>query len=421
MSNRTYLKLAAVVASAIALTACGGGSSSGGSSSAGTGGDEAGDGADTVGFNAETQSWQVKLPESGQSVCYDFNADNTVPCSNGTVWDLKLEMPAGTRSSPKFWTNSGVTNSAGQGGAFAFHEWSELSQWQNATTALDGTSVERLYQVDTASSIFSEELWYAYNLQGRHLLYPNYNLYLINTSPGGASATTFALQVIGYYGGASGTESGHPTIRWIDTDHPQSVRTTQIDATSDSQWVHFDLENGAIVDAPSAANWHIAFRRGEIKLNGGSSGEGAVAGFLGWQLDGFYDAQGKPNKSQFTSTTPDETLAELKNTSQYTYPATASDWVYDEKSSMLSPGATMTGPYPSPISYGFYSYRPKGDTATGRPPHGFSANPDKGALLRSGSGDSYTRFHLTDVEYANPANPGSEQTWVFKFNVQPAP
>lgn len=53
------------------------------------------------------------------------------------------------------------------------------------------------------------------------------------------------------------------------------VREAQIDATSYTDFTRFNLETGEVVDGGTAAadDWHIAFRRYEVKLNGGASGE----------------------------------------------------------------------------------------------------------------------------------------------------
>ncbi|MGH8443778.1 MAG: HmuY family protein, partial [Solimonas sp.] len=183
--------------------------------------------------------------------------------------------------------------------------------------------------------------------------------------------------------------------------------------------VYYDLANGTVVDladtaAATSTAWQIAFRRFEIKLNGGTSGSGEVAGYMAKQLDGFYDADGNPVKAKFLAATPDNTLADL-TANDYATPSSRA-WVSDSQGSVLSPA--YTGTYPGALSYGFYSYYP---TASGAlPAHRLEANTDEGALLRSGDGKSYARFHLSKIEYATPADATSAQTWTFEFNVQPA-
>lgn len=52
--------------------------------------------------------------------------------------------------------------------------------------------------------------------------------------------------------------------------------------------------------------------------------------------------------------------------------------------------------------------------------HTLGAVPDKGVMMRSAEGNSYARVHLTKIDYADPANARSPQTWTFEFDVQPA-
>lgn len=406
-----------LLATALALTlgACGGGGGGNG------GDDDAGGETPAAGFASETLSWTVELPVSGdKTVCYDFDAGAEASCDDGSAWDLKLDASS---SAPKFWTNGGTSNAAGSGAAFAFFDWTELQGWSNATTdPSSGSSVEALYTEDSASSIFTQKSWYAYGVTGSsdHSLYPNYRIYLVNTNPSDTAATTYALQVIGYYGGASGTVSGYPTIRWIDRSAPGVVNTATVEATSAESWVYFDLASGATValsddEAESSTAWQIAFRRYEIKLNGGSSGIGSVAGYLGKEIDGFYDSEGNPVASAFTGTTPDDTLDEL-TANEFSTPARSSGWVSDSEGSVLSPA--YSGTYPGALDYGFYSYNPTAGATADEPAHRLTANEDAGALLRSGTGDSYARFHLQSIRYATPADASSQQTWTFEFNVQ---
>jgi len=60
------------------------------------------------------------------------------------------------------------------------------------------------------------------------------------------------------------------------------VGTTELDASSPSQFVYFNLATASVVSAanPTASNdWDLAFRRYEVRLNGGAVGPKGVAGF----------------------------------------------------------------------------------------------------------------------------------------------
>ena len=104
-------------------------------------------------------------------------------------------------------------------------------------------------------------------------------------------------------------------------------------------------------------------------LNGGESGSGAVAGFIGKTPDGFYEADGStPVAANFTATTnANDTLAAL-SAGDIAVPADANDWTVDTTSSPLSPA--YTGSYPQPMSFGWYTYYPThAVAAAGLSPH----------------------------------------------------
>jgi len=382
--------------------------------------------------SAFTQSatWTFALPAPGDSLCYDVDAKAEVPGCGGTAWDLKVTS---TGAAATLWTNSG-TSGSGDGGAFGGpfdHTWTELSAWQDGTTdPVNGAIPATLFFPDAASGVFTgtndiQSAAFEYGVGGGadHLLYPNYRVFLVTTDDTSAATTSagdvhvFQLQVTGYYGGAGGTASGHPSIRWVDSAAPATVRTATLDASTD--WVYFDLVNGAEV-APDGA-WQIAFNRYNVKLNGGASGGGGVGGFVGGTPAGFYDADGRPIAARFQSATPADTLAEL-TASGLARPASAADWVTDGTSSSLDPA--YTGTYPGALDYGWYTYYPTAEAASaaGLPAvaHLVKADDAKASLLRTGEGTGYARFHLNGIAYADPADASSRQTWTVQFDVQPS-
>lgn len=71
----------------------------------------------------------------------------------------------------------------------------------------------------------------------------------------------------------------------LDDDDPGPIETgpgVVVDATDEEVPVHWDIDAGAEVDATDPA-WDLSFRRYEIRVNGGVSGEGTVEGVV---LDG---------------------------------------------------------------------------------------------------------------------------------------
>ncbi len=375
----------------------------------------------------DSATWILSLPASGSSVCYDFDAKVEVAGCTGNAWDLKVT--SGGRSAT-LWTNSGVSGT-GQGGAFGGpfdRNWTALSTWTDATVdPVDGALPSAVYFADSAKNVFTGTnaigvAAFEYDLIGTHQLHPNFRVFLITTDSAsadasGATTQVFALQVTGYYGGPSGTASGYPSFRWVDRAAPGTVNSAQVNASAG--WVYYDLVTHS--EVAESGNWHIAFNRYNVKLNGGKSGSGTVAGFLGKTPAGFYDGDGAPVNAKFLSATNlADTVGEL-TAADLALPASANAWLKDDFTSQLN--AAYRGTYPSPLDFGWYIYYPTAAAAqaAGLPAvaHLLAANPEGAALIRSGEGNSYARAHVTGIEYADPSNSSSAQTWTIVFDVQP--
>ena len=417
--KRKPLAIAAATLASILLTACGGG-----------GGDDDTPAPAPGPTSAFTKSanWTFVLPANGSSACYDFDTAAEVAGCAGTAWDLKVT--SGGRSAT-LWTNSG-TSGPGKGGAFGGpfdHGWAALSAWKDATMdPVDGAMPDAVYFKDSASGVFSGSnaigsAVFEYDLKGDRQLYPNYRVFLITSDSGSADATgtaaapVYALQVTGYYGGPTGVASGHVSLRWIDRAAPTAVHQATVDATSTTEWTYFNLQSGATTTANGA--WHIAFNRYNIKLNGGDSGSGKVAAFVGKTPAGFYNADGSPVVQRFTTARPADTLADL-NAADLSLPGTARPWIADRLHSLLGPDPR--GAYPDPLDFGWYSYYPTeaAAAAVGLHQHMLQPNPEAATLIRSGEGNSYARMHVTDIAYAAAQPPYSgAQTWTIAFDVQP--
>lgn len=411
------LALTAVALAAALLAACGGGSDD----------TPAPDPKPASAFT-KSVSWKFVLPATGSSVCYDFNAAAEVAGCAGTAWDLKVT--SGGRSAT-LWTNSG-SSGAGKGGAFGGpfdHTWTALSTWKDATIdPVDGALPDAVYFKDSVSGAFSgsnaiASTAFEYDLKADHQLYPNYRVFLVTSDSasadpvGTAAAPVYALQITGYYGGPTGVASGYVSLRWIDRANPGTVRTATVDARGETAWAYFNLQTGTL--SSDSGVWHIAFNRYNVKLNGGDSGPGKVAAFVGKTPTGFYGADGKPVVERFVSAKPADTLTEL-TAADIAVPATASRWVTDRFHSLLGPD--YRGAYPNALDFGWYSYYPTeaAAVAVGLHQHMLKPNPEAATLIRSGEGNSYARMHVTDIAYA-PADPpyGGAQTWTIAFDVQP--
>ncbi len=172
--------------------------------------------------------------------------------------------------------------------------------------------------------------------------------------------------------------------------------TKQIDATAGgrgaavddavNKYTYFDLDTGEVVsltDAESKANseWDVAFKRTNLKLNGGVSGPGSVTGGVADAQDDFYDAAGDADNSVFLNAT---SASELE----------AFDAVVDFADLKLKSDRNIPYVMGDGTDAGWWLY-------AGPPTHAVTANPDQWWLVRSAGADSYAKFHVTDIVQAS--------------------
>ena len=381
--------------------------------------------------------WRVTLPASGASVCYDFDSATVVPECQGTEWDLKL---VGGRRVRMF-TNSGA-NGAGRAGVYvpsaegtrgAMQSWPALASWKSASQDPQGHMVpDYRFAQDRMRSAFSgsnriQSAVFEHALAGMELpydqrFYPSYRVFLINSDVrhaglhGSEEAPVFALQVIGYYG-ESGHDEGHVQLRWVDRRTPANLRQATID--SSRGWVYLDLQTGHSSNVDDG-RWHIAFRQHQVRLRGGDSARGGtVGGMIGMTSPRLYDEAGRPKVQALMNARPEDFLADLTSSG---LDHVRGRWLLDRVESRLSPRLMVT-PERS-LDFGWYVEYPdaRQADATGLPARlGLRrAMSNRGALVRSGEGNSFARFHLSRIDYQDPADTGSPQTWTFDFDVQPA-
>lgn len=149
-----------------------------------------------------------------------------------------------------------------------------------------------------------------------------------------------------------------------------------------NKYTYFNLDSGAVVELTDAAaatseDWHIAFKRNNIKLNGGVSGPGEVRGAVADDQAEFYNgSDDTPNVSVFLAATRDSekpAFDAVTNADGLSYqidrniPAVKGDggaeswWAYD------------------PLT------------------HMTSANANNWWLVKSAGGDSYAKLHVTNL------------------------
>lgn len=352
---------------------------------------------------SESATWTVDGTKIGDT-CYDFDSQAEIDCT-GKTWDIKFENQ---QRSVKLWTNSNISG-PGNGAAFYLMPWSELATLKNAEEV---PTVG--FKSDRGNGVFAQSPWAEYSLNGQHKMAPNNRVYLVTSNASDATTIStvnqpvYAMQVINYYNEAG--KSGYPTIRWIDTALPTQVRTKMIDASSTDDWVYVNLKSGDITSKDG--DWHVGFRRYDVVLNGGASGDGKVGGYVAKTPAGYYNEDGTPIKAKFMQNNMEESLADLTQVANYDISADGVPWIVDEAGSELNPKAK--GSYPV-IDYGWYVYK-------GNEGHRLFAKPKEeaiGALIRSGEGNSYARMYLEEITYAD-ANSPSPSEWVFKLEIEPA-
>lgn len=148
------------------------------------------------------------IPSGGGTICFHFTGGGSSSDCSGDEWDVQL----GFEDRDVFLrTNSGPSG-PGDGALFGPMNRSDLDGYQEATHSPGGSSIASHYSADATGGVFVEHPWYAYNLEGRHQLWPNYRVYLIDSDADDDTAPRHALQVINYYNEAG--ESGHITLRY---------------------------------------------------------------------------------------------------------------------------------------------------------------------------------------------------------------
>ena len=203
-----------------------------------------------------------------------------------------------------------------------------------------------------------------------------------------SSLAMFAVGMLSACGGgdASSNAPGPKT-----PENPGAATTKQLDATAGGRGVsvddpankftYFNLSMGEVVEltddeAETSTDWHIAFKRAQIKLNGGVSGPGSVSGAIADAQEDYYDAEGEPNNSVFLNATADLELISLEAVTDVSELDFASDRHI----------AAIIGDFGDDS---LWLYNPI--------THVVTADPDQWWLVRSSTGDSYAKFHATNL------------------------
>jgi len=193
-------------------------------------------------------------------------------------------------------------------------------------------------------------------------------------------------------GSSSSSTVDKPADREGDTE--SKVKKITIDATAGgfnapaddlkNKYTYFDFATNQVIDltdseAKTDTEWDIAFKRLNVKLNGGESGLGTVTGAVGDMQSELYDSNGEIIPSKIMVLDDASGLVEFKKTESNvtafaldsTGNAIAKEWWRDFDMSSMPPV--------------------------------LKANDDNWFVVRSSRGDSYAKIHATKVESANRA------------------
>ncbi|ASJ76887.1 HmuY family protein [Granulosicoccus antarcticus] len=174
------------------------------------------------------------------------------------------------------------------------------------------------------------------------------------------------------------------------------IRTIDIDATAGgygtdpddpaNKWTYFNLDTAQVMElsdeeAEHSTQWHMAFKRVGVKVNGGASGPGtSEAAVIDAQL-GFYDDQGEPDVTVFTAASAESEISALERAVDSSTLAFSSD---SHTAALGSDGLDQ--------SANWWLYDPS--------VHSVNANTEAWYIVRSSSGESYAKLHVTDIVMA---------------------
>lgn len=196
-------------------------------------------------------------------------------------------------------------------------------------------------------------------------------------------------------GGGSSSDGDDPIAPGGETPTDSSLKSVTIDASAGgfgaaaddptNKYTYFNFDRGEVVDlsdsdAETSNDWHIAFKRTNIRLNGGVSGPAEVSGAVADAQDEYYDSDDEPVASVFLNVTPDAELSSLD--------AVITDDGLTYELDRNEPKIVGDGGDESWFSY---------NTTT----HAITANADVWNIVRGASGGSYAKVRATNILQAD--------------------
>lgn len=202
--------------------------------------------------------------------------------------------------------------------------------------------------------------------------------------------------------GCSSSSDEPALITTNDSNQSERITEVQINASSYDATVYFNILTGQTVtltdeEASSSSAWHLGLKRTGIKLNGGDSGPGNVAGALSDSQDELYPS-GVADAQAFENLTRESEEEALLNPN-----LTALNYIEDTIQAGISGSGETVG---SELDMGWYFYHLIN--------HGtVRANDDNWWLIKSSAGDSYAKFYASSADISN-----GNLDVTFEFDVQ---
>ncbi len=207
-------------------------------------------------------------------------------------------------------------------------------------------------------------------------------------------------------GGSSSNNDAEPTPD--NGDIGNAFTAMIVDASDNGAYQYLNLNSGEMLTlteeaVASSTAWHIAFRRNNLKVNGGASGSGNVAVALAVSQDDFYDAEGNVDANVFLNATPDSEEEHILAA----FDVTTLDFQQDILLPAIAGSSEMDGTL---MDLGWYNY----DVAT----HQISVNTDNGWIVSSAEGSSHAKMVATAVNYESGV--GLDASFLFSVETDTA-
>ncbi|HHI94473.1 MAG TPA: hypothetical protein ENK04_13330 [Gammaproteobacteria bacterium] len=203
------------------------------------------------------------------------------------------------------------------------------------------------------------------------------------------SSIALTVGTLSACGGGAGNSSPDPQTS--DTDNAVTINATAGGRGASAndpanKYTYFNLTTNAVVEltdaeAETSSDWHIGFKRTNVKLNSGVSGPANVKGAVADAQNEFYDNNGDPNNSVFLNANAASALVAFDA-------VTGTDglsFVEDRNIPYIKGDGS---------SEGWWLY-------AGPPTHAVSANPDRWWLIKSAAANSYAKFNVSNIVQAS--------------------